>query len=741
MRKAVTYSLAIALTLSLLLLPDLSRRGTVRADDAPELTRLGPDTITTGAPTFTLRVEGRGFVDGSVIVLDGQPLSTTRVITKKIIVAEVDASVVAAAGTHSVLVRNPDGQTSQTATLTVVNPAPSEDLFIRLPVNAAQVGETGQLAPFMTGQGLNRVTKVFVQGKSVQFVINSDSNLQFLIPLKLNDVSARVPITVLNKAGEYSNTEIFFIVPRAPKINSLDPARLDVGNADVLLKVFGSFSDTAQIVVNGVALPTTIVKEHLEATLPASLVSQPGELIVRVEQDGVQSEDEILPVSPTDDPFIFTVAPLRLRAGEERATIDVVGDNFGDGMTALIDGQEARVRGVTKRRLTIVITSDLLAAPGTHTVQVKKGDVLTRTFTFQVVPDVQVTTFAGQSREGFNANTCVSAADAMFRRPRRITFGPDGLLYITDQQNHAVRTLNPATGQVCTLAGTGQEGYKDSADTPDAPTFSFPNGVIVAADGTVYVSENGNNVIRRIRRTGGTVTVDTFAGDFRTIPSADRQKALNSTKIGQDGFHDGPLTNGAAFRLPDDMVIAPDGSIYVADAGNHAIRRIHDGVVETFAGNGVPGFADGIGPNTRFNTPTGLALSLDGRTLYVADTNNHRVRRIDLATRRVGTLAGSGGVGLDDGPPGEATFNQPIGLAVDTDGTVYVSEVSNNDIRRIDTQGNVTSLAGKSNDKFRDGAGAFAFFANPRGLAIDRQRGILYVVDTENQRIRKIALR
>ncbi|HEY9231303.1 MAG TPA: SMP-30/gluconolactonase/LRE family protein, partial [Blastocatellia bacterium] len=470
-------------------------------------------------------------------------------------------------------------------------------------------------------------------------------------------------------------------------------------------------------------------------------VSQPGELIIRVEQEGVQSEDEILPVSPTDNPFIFTVAPLRLRVGEDRATIDVVGDNFGDGTTAFIDGQEARIRGVSKRRLTIVITSDLLAAPGTHTVQVKKGNVVASSFTFQVVPDVTVTTFAGLSREGYNTDTCVTAATAMFRRPRRIALGADGLLYITDQQNHAVRTLNPATGEVCTLAGTGLEGYKDSADTTDAPTFSYPNGVVVAADGTVYVSENGNNVIRRIRRSGSAVTVDTFAGDFRTIVSSDRQKTFNSTKIGQDGFRDGALTSGASFRLPDDMVIGPDGSIYVADAGNHAIRRLHNGVVETLAGNGVPGFADGIGPNTRFNTPTGLALSLDGGTLYVADTNNHRVRRIDLATRRVGTLAGSGAVGMDDGPPGEATFDQPIGLAVDTDGTVYVSEVFNNDIRRIDPQGNVTSLAGKGNDKFRDGPGAFAYFDNPRGLAIDRQRGILYVVDTENQRIRQIALR
>ena len=125
----------------------------------------------------------------------------------------------------------------------------------------------------------------------------------------------------------------------------------------------------------------------------------------------------------------------------------------------------------------------------------------------------------------------------------------------------------------------------------------------------------------------------------------------------------------------------------------------------------------------------------------MAETNNHRVRKIDLATGTVGTLAGSGVSGNDDGPPGEATFNQPIGLAVDLDGTVYVTDVSNNNIRRIDTLGNVTTLAGTGNNKFQDGPGVDAKFKNPRGLAIDRSLGILWVVDTENQRIRKVALR
>jgi sugar lactone lactonase YvrE len=360
---------------------------------------------------------------------------------------------------------------------------------------------------------------------------------------------------------------------------------------------------------------------------------------------------------------------------------------------------------------------------------------------------VDVTTLVGASRDGFNEGVaCVSADDARLRRPRRLALGPDGLIYVTDQQNHAIRTINPETGEVCLVAGTGVSGYSDSGNSRGfEPSFSFPNGLAVRSDGVIDVTENGNNVVRRITRgPGGSVTVETFAGDSDEISSRDRQNRLNSTRVGIAGFRNGTAEQ-SAFRRPDDILIAPDGAIYLADANNHAIRRIREVggqvTVETVAGNGVPGYADGIAQNARFFSPTALALSDDGRFLFVADTNNGRVRRIDLLSGVVGTVAGSGRGGSNDGPVGEATFEQPIGLAIDFDGTLYVSEVSGNRVRRIDTSGHVTTLAGISKAKFRDGVGLRATFANPRGLLIDRQRGILYVADTENFRVRKIQLR
>ncbi|HXG91363.1 MAG TPA: SMP-30/gluconolactonase/LRE family protein [Blastocatellia bacterium] len=742
MKKVVAYLIAVALALSWTILPGLSKRITVHAQEAaPELKHIGPEVVTAGAPQFTIRLEGRNFVAGANVLFDGQPLPQPRVSKKgKLLLAEVPESLVAAAGTHTIQAVNPDGMVSATIELEVVQQDPN--VIIRLPQNSVQEDSGFTFLPEIRGEGFKESSKVFVWRKSVPVTLLSSDRLQFEVPDTFTNDPARVPVTLRNKDGGYSNTEIFFVVPRPPKIDSIDPDTIEIGTEDFLLKVFGNFKDDAVIVVNGQPLPTTHPREaRLEATVPGSLRSAATQLIVRVEQDGIQSKDEILTVAPTDAPFIFAIAPNRIRVGENRATIDIVGANFSKA-SALLDGQDAKIRAMTRRRLTIVIPGDLLSAPGTHTIQVKDKDGnATDPVTFEVVPDVTVSTLVGRDRDGFNAETCVSADEALLRRPRRMAFGPDGLIYFTDQQNHAIRTVNRQTGEVCTIAGTGLDGYKDSNNPAgEAPAFSFPNGVAVGADGTVYVTENGNSVVRRIRRAGGQITVDTFAGTFVEIADRDRQKKLNSNRIGLAGFKSDEQLE-SSFRLPDDIVIAPDGTLYVADALNHAIRRIRNGVVETVAGNGVSGFADGIANNARFNTPTALALSDDGRFLFVADTSNNRIRRIDLLTSRVETVAGSGDVGLDDGPASDATFNAPIGLALDSDGVLYVSELNNHDIRRVDAQGNVNTLAGDGTPRFRDGVGLTARFNSPRGLLIDRQSGILYVADYENFRIRKIQLR
>ncbi len=742
MRKVVAYFLA-AIVASWVLVPSVSRRLTVQAQDAgPTIRRLRPGVITSGTRTFTMRLDGSGFADGANILFDGVALASPRTSTKhKVLLAEVNASLIASPGTHTVLAMNPDGTTSAAETFTVQ--AQDPDLRIRLDGNAAQEDSGFTFVPTILTDSFSAKSDILFWGKGVT-TTETNGGVDIDIPTDLVNDPAEIPITLRDKDGNISNTELFFVVPQPAEITSTDPDSIVVGTDDVPLIVNGTFKPEAVIVVNDMPLPTTVGKNgRLETVIPGALRSQPTQLVVRVEQDGIQSQDWIIPVTPTDAPFIFTIAPVVVRQGEHKPSVQLVGGNFKGDVTALLDGQPAAVRNSTHRLLTVAIPDDL--AVGQHTIQVMDGSGnTTSTFSFLVVPDVTVTTLVGTGKGGFDLG-CVSGDQATFLRPRRLAFGPDGLLYITDQQNHAIRTVDVATRQTCTLAGDAEEGYNDSGNAlGKPPTFSFPNGVAIDSSGTVYVTENGNSVVRRIRRSGTDITVDTFAGSFNEITNKDQQKRFNSTRQGLTSYRDAGLLD-SAFRLPDDILIAPDGTIYIADAGNHAIRRIRQtggqSVVETIAGNGVPGFADGGSVNARFNTPTALALSADGNFLFVADTNNNRVRRIDLANRRVSTLAGGASGPSVDGPGGEAALFQPIGLALDSDGVLYVSEFGASDIRRIDSAGNVTTVAGGGGVKLRDGSGIFSRFNQPRGLAIDAQRGILYVADYEDFVIRAIALR
>src|ERR1044071_9084195 len=240
MKKAVGYSLAAVFILSLVFLPDLQPRATVHAQQAaPKLNRVRPDKISSGAPTFTIRLEGKNFAEGSKILLDGVPLASSRVAKNgKLLLAEVDASVVANVGEHSVQAMSPDGTTTETLTLSVRPTDP--DLIIRLPQNSVQEDSGVIFLPFVTGEGLSDTDKVFVWGKSTDFQVTDDRTIQIRIPAGMVNEPARIPITLRDKDDNFSNTEIFFIVPRPANISSFDPDTIEVGSEDTLLKVLGT---------------------------------------------------------------------------------------------------------------------------------------------------------------------------------------------------------------------------------------------------------------------------------------------------------------------------------------------------------------------------------------------------------------------------------------------------------------------------------------------------------------------
>jgi sugar lactone lactonase YvrE len=247
--------------------------------------------------------------------------------------------------------------------------------------------------------------------------------------------------------------------------------------------------------------------------------------------------------------------------------------------------------------------------------------------------------------------------------------------------------------RVLVLAGDGVRGAIDGSGW--RARFSEPFGIVTAPDGTILVADAGDHhAIRRISP----------AGDVSTIAGGTR------------GFADG-AGSSAAFSTPSGLARAPDGTLYLADTGNHAIRRITpDGQVSTLAGDGTPGYADGPGREARFNGPIGVAVAADGRVI-VADSYNDRIRAID-GSGVVTTLAGSGHAGSEDGAGDAASFDTPSGLAIDARGIVYVADTGNRAVRTIDANGVVTTPAWAYGDGF----------SRPIGVAIGPD-GDLYVAD------------
>lgn len=270
---------------------------------------------------------------------------------------------------------------------------------------------------------------------------------------------------------------------------------------------------------------------------------------------------------------------------------------------------------------------------------------------------------------------------------------------------------------VSTLAGmAGSKGAIDSSGA--AARFARPMGVGVAPNGTVYVADEENMTIRHLSPSG---EVTAMAGG-----------------IGTKGSADGPGP-AARFFHPVGLAVAADGTVFVTDTDNHTIRKIGtDGIVSTLAGNiGRKGTADGISRVAQFNLPHGMAVAANG-TLYVADTNNHTIRKI-TPDGQVTTLAGlAGRKGSTDGIGSAARFFHPAAVAVDGQSNLYVADNGNETIRKITLAGEVTTLAGTAgHGGYANGAGAVARFRSPTGVAVDA-RGNVYVADHLNALLRQI---
>lgn len=321
----------------------------------------------------------------------------------------------------------------------------------------------------------------------------------------------------------------------------------------------------------------------------------------------------------------------------------VISTFAGNGSAAFADGQGSIARVNSPRQMAIDASGVLyLSDYGNHRVR-------------QISPSGLVSTLAGT---GVTGSTNGSGATAQFYYPDGIDVDDAGTVYVADSSNQTIRKIT-STGTVSLFAGTNTtSGFAEGG--VGTARFNYPRGVAVAPDGTVYVADSSNQRIRQITPAG---VVSTLAG--------------SSTAGTNDG------TGAAAqFNYPNGIALGADGTLYVADSGNNRIRKVTPaGVVTTLAGS-ASGYADGTGSAAQFNYPMGVAVDSMG-VVYVSDSSNHRIRAITPAGV-VTTLAGSTS-GFADGASTAARFNSPQGLTIDPLGTtLYLADYNNHRIRKID---------------------------------------------------------
>jgi len=453
----------------------------------------------------------------------------------------------------------------------------------------------------------------------------------------------------------------------------------------------------------------------------------------------------------------------RVRKVTPDGTISTVA---GDGQFGTAgDGGPATSAQIADMGIAVNHAGDLYIADGVSLVR-------------KVSPDGIITTVAGgghpppmQNGRPVDTQDGVPATAAWLFQPNAVAVDAAGDLYISDGWFDLVRKVTP-DGIIHTVAGTAIAGdLLGPGRNAKLSQLDYPSGVALDAAGTLYIADFLNSVVRKVDGQGKiSVFVSAPIGDGGPATSAllsptavavdghgntyvndglGRIRKIDGTGIittiagtGEQGFAaDGVAANTAPLNSPGEICVNLAGDLFIADTGNHRVRKVGaDGIINTVAGSGSAGFLGDGGPATsaQLSSPSGVAVDSMGG-FYIADTGNNRIRKVNVGGT-ITTLAGNGTAGNagDGGPASAAELSSPSSLAVDTAGNVYVADTGNYAIRRIAADGMITTIAGTRQRENDDGGPATsAALAYPVSVALDVD-GDLFIADAGDERIRRV---
>jgi hypothetical protein len=339
---------------------------------------------------------------------------------------------------------------------------------------------------------------------------------------------------------------------------------------------------------------------------------------------------------------------------------------------------------------------------------------------------LQITTLAGNGTAGYDGDGGPAPA-AKLDHPTGIAVDAAGNVYVADYYNHTVRKVAPTTGLITTVAGIGLPGFAGEGGPATSARLYYPSGLAVDTAGNLYIADSINYRVRKVAAATGVIT--TVAGNG-TYGSG-----------GDDG-----VATAAQLNQPYTVALDAAGNIYIADRGANKIRKVTlaTGYISTIAGSGTAGYlGDGTPATTaQLNQPTGVAVDSSGNVL-IADLGNHRIRKVASSNGVITTIAGNGSPGSlgEGGPATSARLYSPAGVAVDAAGNVYIADMNNARIRKVTVAtGMLNTVAGSGNAMFGGdgGSGPAGQLYNPIGVAVDAA-GNLYIGDSFNHRVRRLA--
>ncbi len=417
-----------------------------------------------------------------------------------------------------------------------------------------------------------------------------------------------------------------------------------------------------------------------------------------------------------DRPTVSTLAPTDIVAASAQLNVQF----NPNGSSTRIEFEFANNVALTSSQL-VLVTPDTYGLVGATdlmmTIAIPQPATAGETIFYRAVStNARGTTFGEILSFTFPTTEVVTGSpDGETRTSARVagTINPEGSA-TSVMFEYSTRSDLSDPWQVATQAGEGVAGFSNS-NNPAISRFDTPEGVAVSGS-MVFIADRLNHRIRKVAANGA---VTSLAGS--TV-----------------GFDDGSPAL-AKFDHPSGLVADGSGNLYLADEHNHRIRKINiaTGVVSTIAGSSTAGYLDAVGEAASFLFPRGLAIDAD-ENLYVADSGNHCIRKIDLVDNTVTTLAGTGSAGFIDGERGIGRLNLPMAVVVHSSGNLYVADSGNHAVRKVTQSGVLSILSGTGAAGFLDGPGQSAQFSSPSGITtLD---DVLYLTDTGNHRIREIAL-